>query len=310
MNTVPFDKGEVEYLRGVAYSRRAGYFVLVSILVLTGTGIAVAHLLAQPLDTLPVLAVALVATSLGANTGLHMLFTHRTFRTGRVFRTVLACLGTLLCQDGVVQWVANHKRHHRHVDVPGRDPHTPLEFGRSTPAVMTLRLLWASAGWKFSRVRTSRAFYARDLLRDPVVAWFDRHFVWLSLSGLALPFATGWLVGGWRLGLEWFACYGAFRVFVGFFFTEFVVNGLCHAWGSRKFDIRGNSRNIVWMAPLTFGATLHHNHHAFPRVLSPAVDGEWDPMGPAGRLLHRLGVIELASGPSDTEVQARRRAET
>jgi stearoyl-CoA desaturase (Delta-9 desaturase) len=305
MNELKFDKGEVEVLCGPRYWARAGYFLFVSLLVIPGMVFAVRELWAAPMDALFVLPIAFLATSLGANTAYHMYFTHRTFATGPVFRSVLAFLGSILCQDSVAQWVASHKRHHRHVDIVGKDPHTPRQFGDSAPVVLTAGLFWASAGWKFSRLRTSRAFYASQIVADPISGWFDRHFVMISLAGLALPFFAGWIVGGVALAVKWFCYFGAFRVFAGYFFTEFVVNGLCHAVGSRKFDVKGRSTNLIFLAPLTLGATLHHNHHAFPRVLSPAIDGEIDPMKAIYWLLRKLGVIHEEPGPCASEVRAK-----
>lgn len=306
MTTTTFDQGEVVVLRGQAYLRRLAYFMLTTVLVVVGSVIAVQQLTLSPWDALYVLPVAFVATALGANTGYHMYFTHRTFTTHRFFRGFLALLGTLLCQDSVVQWVANHKRHHRHVDVMDRDPHTPRQFGDHRLAVLTVGLWWASMGWKFDRVLTSKKFYAGQLLDEPMLKWFDRHFIAISYSGFVLPFALGWAIGGQELAIKWFAYFGALRVFVGYFFTEFVVNGLCHCVGSSKFQTKGRSTNLVFMSSLTLGATLHHNHHAFPRVLSPAVDKEFDPMKLLYWALQKLGVIVLAPGPTSEEVNGKR----
>jgi stearoyl-CoA desaturase (delta-9 desaturase) len=35
-------------------------------------------------------------------------------------------------------------------------------------------------------------------------------------------------------------------------------------WGSRRFEIRDDSRNNWWVALLTFGEGWHNNHHAHP----------------------------------------------
>ena len=129
MTATAFDQGEVVVLRGQAYLRRLAYFMVTTVLVVVGSMIAVQQLILAPLDALYVLPVAFVATALGANTGYHMYFTHRAFTTHRFFRGILALLGTLLCQDSVIQWVANHKRHHRHVDLANKDPH-PLAIRR------------------------------------------------------------------------------------------------------------------------------------------------------------------------------------
>ena len=249
MNKAPFDKGEVEVLLRWQYLGRVSYFVLVSLLIVPGTIIAISYLLMSPQDALYVVPIALVATSFGSNTAYHMYFTHRTFTTGRLFHAVLAFLGTILCQDSIAQWVANHKRHHRHTDVVNKDPHTPWQFGESKWLAMAIGLLWASAGWKFSRIKSVTVFYARQITDDPIAPWFDRHFVTISLAVLILPGIAGWLVDGRELALKWFCYFGAFRVFIGYFFTECVVNGLCHALGSRKFHVKGKSTNLVLTWP-------------------------------------------------------------
>ena len=156
--------------------------------VVVGSMIAVQQLILAPLDALYVLPVAFVATALGANTGYHMYFTHRAFTTHRFFRGILALLGTLLCQDSVIQWVANHKRHHRHVDLANKDPHTPWQFGDNRFLVLTIGLWWASMGWKFDRTLTSKKFYAGQLLNEPMLSWFDKHFVTISFAGFAIRF--------------------------------------------------------------------------------------------------------------------------
>jgi hypothetical protein len=68
-----------------------------------------------------------------------------------------------------------------------------------------LGLAWASGGWKFSRTSTSNAFYGGGLLNDPLVRWFDRHFVIVSYSGLVIPFALGYSLKGMDLAIKWFA---------------------------------------------------------------------------------------------------------
>jgi len=306
MTANTFDRGEVIVLGGKDYLLRFGYFALTTCLVVAGTIIAVQQLIRSPWDALYVLPVAFIATALGANTGYHMYFTHRTFTTHRSCRFILGVLGTLLCQDSVVQWVANHKRHHRHVDVVDRDPHSPWQFGDNRFVVLTLGLWWASMGWKFDRVLTSKRFYAGQLLDEPMMKWFDKYFVAISYAGFLIPFALGWAVGGWELGIKWFAYFGALRVFIGYFFTEFVVNGLCHCVGSSKFRTKGRSTNLVFMSTLTLGATLHHNHHAFPRYLSPAIDKELDPMKLLYWALEKLNIITMVPGPAAHEVEEKR----
>jgi stearoyl-CoA desaturase (Delta-9 desaturase) len=46
--------------------------------------------------------------------------------------------------------------------------------------------------------------------------------------------------------------------------ATWLVNSATHMWGSRRFNIRDDSRNNWWVALLTFGEGWHNNHHAHP----------------------------------------------
>jgi stearoyl-CoA desaturase (delta-9 desaturase) len=59
-------------------------------------------------------------------------------------------------------------------------------------------------------------------------------------------------------------CWAVFlRVILGLHFT-WLVNSATHMWGSRRFVTRDDSRNLWWVALLTFGEGWHNNHHAHP----------------------------------------------
>ena len=58
-----------------------------------------------------------------------------------------------------------------------------------------------------------------------------------------------------------------------------MVNTFCHikSCGYRNYETGDNSRNIGWMSFLTFGLSLHNNHHMFPAKANFAVkSGEID----------------------------------
>ena len=57
---------------------------------------------------------------------------------------------------------------------------------------------------------------------------------------------------------------GAVRIFLLHHVT-WSINSVCHFFGSRRFEVDDHSTNVFWLAPLSFGESWHHNHHAFPR---------------------------------------------
>src|ERR1700750_288543 len=71
-----------------------------------------------------VLGVMYTLTGLGVTVGYHRLFTHRSFKTTRVLRAVLAVLGSTAVEGPVIEWAATHRKHHRFSDRAG-DPHSP-----------------------------------------------------------------------------------------------------------------------------------------------------------------------------------------
>src|SRR6266481_5861794 len=72
--------------------------------------------------------------------GFHRFFSHRTYKTGRVFGFLMAFAGTAAYQKGPLWWSSHHRRHHLHADTED-DLHSPLT-----------RTLWRShVGWFLSK---------------------------------------------------------------------------------------------------------------------------------------------------------------
>ena len=46
--------------------------------------------------------------------------------------------------------------------------------------------------------------------------------------------------------------------------ATFSINSLCHYFGRRDYDTKDESRNLAWLAILTWGESWHNNHHVFP----------------------------------------------
>ena len=211
-----------------------------------------------------VFAIMYIATGLGITVGFHRLFTHRSFKTGKTVRAILAALGSAAIEGPVISWVADHRKHHAFSDKPG-DPHSPhVDHGHGLKGA--LRGLWhAHVGWLF--IHTERGLktrYAPDLIADPIVNFINRTFVLWVTAGLVLPFLLGWVIGGTLAtaltGLLWG---GAVRMLV-LHHATYSINSLCHFFGKRRFATDDESRNLAWLSVFTFGEAFHNNHHAFP----------------------------------------------
>jgi stearoyl-CoA desaturase (Delta-9 desaturase) len=211
-----------------------------------------------------VFAIMYTLTGLGITVGFHRHLTHRAFKAKKPVRVALTIMGTAAIEGPVTAWVADHRKHHAFADEEG-DPHSP-HVGHSGGFAGALKgLLHAHVGWLFIHdERGSKERYAPDLLEDPAIRFVDRTFLVWVLAGLLMPFALGWAIGGSihtaLTGLLWG---GAVRILLLHHVT-YSINSLCHFFGRRSYDTGDESRNLAWLAPLSFGEAWHNNHHAFP----------------------------------------------
>jgi stearoyl-CoA desaturase (delta-9 desaturase) len=255
-----------------------------------------------------VFALMYVATGLGVTVGFHRHFTHRSFKTSRPVRAALGIMGSAAIEGPLIAWVADHRKHHAFSDQEG-DPHSPHVGHEGGWRGALKGLLHAHLGWLFIHTeRGAKKRYARDLLADPVARFVDRNFVVWALGGQVLAFALGWLIGGSfyaaLTGLLWG---GAVRLLVIHHVT-YSINSLCHFFGRRRFATDDESRNLLWLAPFSFGESWHNNHHAFP---TSAVHGmrKWE-LDPAAIVIWALEKTRLVWDVVrvDPERQARKAA--
>jgi stearoyl-CoA desaturase (delta-9 desaturase) len=233
-----------------------------------------------------------VPIGLGVTVGFHRLLTHRSFKTSPWMRGLFAIVGTMAIEGPLISWVADHRKHHAYSDRPG-DPHSPhVDHGGGFSGALR-GLAHAHVGWLFNHTqRGARERFAPDLVADPVIAFVDRTFVLWSLVGLVIPFGLGVLIGGTvAAGLEGMLWGGAVRIFVLHHVT-YSINSLCHFFGRRRFATGDHSRNLLWLAPFSFGEAWHNNHHAFPTsAIHGLGSGEIDFSGILISVLERAGLV-------------------
>src|SRR5438876_36067 len=129
--------------------------------------------------------VLLVVRMFFVTAGYHRYFSHRSFKTSRVFQFVMAFIAMTSSQKGVLWWAAHHRHHHRHSDQE-LDLHSPTLFG----------FFWSHVGWIISdKYNDTRTEYIADFAKFPELRWLNKyHLVPPATLGVAL-----WLVGGWPL---------------------------------------------------------------------------------------------------------------
>ena len=189
--------------------------------------------------------------------GYHRYFSHRTYKTSRVFQFILGFIGASSAQKGPLWWAAHHRHHHRYSDTE-EDIHPP-SYG----------LWWAHVGWVLSsRFVDTRDDLVKDFTVYPEIRWLDKYHLLAPIALGAAVFFLGYFLNLWFPGL---GTSGMQMLIWGFFISTtllfhgtFVINSLTHVIGSRRFNTSDNSRNNLLLALITLGEGWHNNHHRYP----------------------------------------------
>src|SRR5579862_2284329 len=193
----------------------------------------------------PVVALALYYVRMfGITAGYHRYFSHRSYKTSRAFQFVLALLGALSTQKGVLWWAGHHRDHHKYSDQP-EDIHSPLQKG----------FWWSHVGWilchKYEDTKIDRI---RDFAKYPELRWLNKYHLVPPVALAVLLF----VIGGAPL-LVW----GYFVSTTILWHGTFTINSLSHVFGSRRYTTTDTSRNNWALALLTMGEGWHNNHHYY-----------------------------------------------
>jgi|TARA_B110000263_G_scaffold249469_1_gene267168 stearoyl-CoA desaturase (delta-9 desaturase) len=220
---------------------------------------ALAALFIMPTNFALIMMVAIYFIRMFAITaGFHRYFSHRSFKTSRIFQFILAYLATCSAQMGPIWWASHHRHHHKYTDKI-EDPHPPNLKG----------FVWAHVGWIMSPANVpTKTEYVKDLMRYPELRYLDKYHYAAPLSLVILLYSLGEYmkinyVSYGTNGIE-LVVWGFFVSTVLLYHATFMVNSVCHVFGYRSYDTKDGSVNNLLVAILTLGEGWHNNHHAFP----------------------------------------------
>jgi stearoyl-CoA desaturase (Delta-9 desaturase) len=251
--------------------------------------------------------VCYLVSGFGVTVGFHRYFTHGAFKAKRWLRVTLAVAGSLAIEGPLIEWVADHRRHHAFADREG-DPHSPWRFG-ATGLGLAKGLFFARCGWLFQLQSSNRSRFAPDLIADPDTRRVDRLFPAMALvSVLAPPLAGGLLTWSWYGALTAFFWATLVRIALLHHVT-WSINSICHVYGERPFATRGSDRaaNFWPLAIISMGESWHNSHHADPTCARHGVlRGQVDPSARVIWAFERAGWIHDVRWPVTERFDARR----
>ncbi len=175
--------------------------------------------------------------------GYHRYFSHKSYKTNRVFQFMLAFGGASAAQKGALWWASHHRLHHRYSDTE-LDIHSPQKG-----------FWWSHVGWILAnKFKDTDYDLIKDYSKYPELVWLNKHD-WVAPWSLGI---ASYLIAGWP-GL----LIGFFLSTVLLWHGTFTVNSLNHVFGRRRYATTDTSRNSAILALWTMGEGWHNNHHYY-----------------------------------------------
>ena len=187
----------------------------------------------------------------------HRYFSHKTFKTNRIWQFIFAVIGNSSVQRGPLWWAAHHRHHHRYTDTE-KDIHSPSRHG----------FIWSHIGWLTSPANFSTKMqYVKDWARFPELRWINRFDTVIPVLLAVMLFLAGNLLQKYAPGLgtngPQLLIWGFFISSVLLFHGTVTINSFDHMIGSRRYDTPDTSRNNAILALITLGEGWHNNHHHY-----------------------------------------------
>ncbi len=195
---------------------------------------------------------------IGICLGYHRLLSHKSFETYRPMRWLIAWIGGLAGEGSAIHWSANHRIHHAKSDQAG-DPHSPREGFFVEPHALVL------ATYRYRRSPRHASTLGSRFIKGPVLRFLDSTFLlWQIVIGLALA-TFGYAIGGGYMAAS-LVVWGVFVRMVIVLHATWCINSVTHVWGYKTYDNGDDSKNLWWVAVITFGEGWHNNHHAYQKA--------------------------------------------
>ncbi|MBI1346122.1 acyl-CoA desaturase [bacterium] len=219
--------------------------------------------------------------SIGITMSYHRFLSHKSMKLMWPARFFGLLCGVLSGEGDPLTWAATHRLHHARSDQTG-DPHSPLHGP-----------WWSHMWWMLVyRTKDEREAlfnrYAPDLVNDPMMIFFQKtFFLWQVVQGVVL-----YAIGGLPM-LLWGLCVRM----VAMYHSTWFVNSATHIWGYRSYETRDESRNLWWVAVLSYGEGWHNNHHAHPHTARAG--HRWWELDPTFWAIRTLQFLGLARDVDD-----------
>ncbi|XP_061706540.1 acyl-CoA Delta-9 desaturase-like [Cydia pomonella] len=197
-----------------------------------------------------------VTSIISITAGAHRLWSHKAYKAKWPLQLILMFFHTSALQYSVINWVRDHRMHHKYVDTDA-DPHN------ATRGLFFSHVGWVMMGKHPEFERKSKGLDLSDVESNSILRFQQKYYVILvTIICFILPtvipvylWNETWMNAILVPGLFHRVCvYNA----VG------LVNSVLHKWGYKPYDKNMAATQISLVNYVLFGENAHNYHHAFP----------------------------------------------
>ena len=181
---------------------------------------------------------------IGLELGHHRYWAHNQFKVNKITEWIISYLGCLSVQGSPLFWRSHHMMHHRYTDRDG-DPHSPM-----------LGFYHAYIGWSINKENVNKInfkYAGKKMLADKFQLALQKNNYYILYGSFLLIYTMS-------SSFFWLSFIPA--VFLAFNQGP-LVNWFCHRQGN---EIK--TRNVNWLSFITWGLSLHDNHHIDPKSIN------------------------------------------
>ncbi|MEK7356167.1 MAG: fatty acid desaturase [Bdellovibrionota bacterium] len=211
------------------------------------------------------LVITYTISNMSITSGYHRYFSHRTFNLPLWMENIYVVVAAGAFQGSLLQWCADHRRHHREVD------------GDADPYSRSKGFLFAHITWMFRRdPHPESRIYPKDLAKNPLIVWQHKYYPLIAtFVGYVIPGLVGYACGFGFWGGAIIG--GSLRIFLSQHST-FLINSAAHTFGKRPYTDTNSARDNHFLSFLTFGEGYHNFHHFFQADFRNGIRWyQWDP---------------------------------
>lgn len=234
------------------------------LMVLAGL-VSIALGYSSPLWLLAIPVGYVILGYIGGAIFVHRYWCHNSFETYPVIARLGAYFGLLGGIGTVIAMYVVHVHHHHRFTDTEQDPHSPRWGGR-----FRAWLTWKDESDKYFNGAARKL--PKRIVTDPYLRWMHKHYYtiwWTSIIAITLV--------SWQFAIFFVAAAGVYH-----YHMEGFVNAYCHdnynnGYRNGETNDLSINHNSKLMMYISWGSTLHNNHHMYPTRYSYALKpGEWD----------------------------------